>query len=200
MANTPDLVRVGASGSVYVCNASDIEGANLSKRPSDVDSALDAVWTDLGVISEDGCTFARALTTEVFKGWGTGPIRTSVTDTEFTVQFSALETSLLTMELWLGVQNTGTGDDAVFAVPGTAVVVQKAIVIDWHEDIGGVDNKFRILLPRCEVSSYGDLQVNTANAVAYDLTWRALSDADKNAAYVFGSVAQLTPDEEGAGS
>lgn len=174
----PDLVRFGASGSVSLAPT----GTTL---PTDATAALDAAFADLGLISEDGATISKALTTSELKAWGNGVVRKSVTDAPFSVSFVALETSDEVLSLYFGADNTGSYPVAKYVVKGQPDIIEKALVLEWEETVGAETYNYRLVLPRAAVESVEDLTINSNDAVMYGFTFAAQADADGNVAYLY---------------
>jgi hypothetical protein len=178
----PTNVRFGFGGTISVAPAG-------TAIPADASTPLAAAYQDVGLISDAGFTLGKSVTTADLKAWGAGVVRTTITDSALTAQFSMLETNEASLQLWLGAPNTGTAPAVEFAIPGQPTNDESVLVIDWHENYAGVDHVFRLVFPRAAIDSYQDVAVNTDNAVEYQITMKGLSDATGNAAYYHTNAA-----------
>lgn len=174
----PELVRFGASGSVSIAETT-------ATLPTNSSSALDAAFKNLGLISEDGATISKSITTSKLKAWGNGTVRTSVTDAEFGISFVCLETSEEVLNLWLGVANSGTAPAAAWAIDSLPDLVEKAVVLEWTETIGAESYTYRLVLPRASLDAVEDVAVNSNDPVRYGFTFGAQADSNGKTAYLY---------------
>jgi hypothetical protein len=174
----PTLVRFGANGSVSIA-------VTTATLPTDSTTALDVAFKNLGLISEDGVTLSKSITTSKLKAWGNGTVRTSVTDAEFTLAFSCLETSEEVLNLWLGVANSGVAPAAKWAIDGLPDTVEKAVVLEWTETLGAQSYTYRLVMPRASLDAFEDVTVNSNDPVQYGFTFGAQADANGKTAYLY---------------
>lgn len=165
MTVNDDAVRVGVTGSVYVAPV----GTAL---PTDVTTALNAAFVDVGHISEDALTESLEITTELLRSWQRPiGIRTLTTEVAWTFQFQMLETSPLNLELYYGgAETTVAGGVATTAIKAWPEPVAKAVVIEILD--GNIITRFAI--PKVEIGERGEINhVNTAGTF-YDVTVNVL--------------------------
>lgn len=179
-----DLVRFGASGSVSIADTS-------TTLPTDEIAALAAGFDNLGFISEEGATIGQSITKNKLKAWGNGVVRTSITDSEFTVSFKCLETNTHVLELWMGADNTGVSPKVVYAGKGQPDIIRKALVVDWAETIESETYNFRLVLPRAELDSVADVTVNSNDPVEYEFTFTATADDSGNNRYLYTNETDI---------
>jgi hypothetical protein len=168
MAND-DLVRVGVTGDVYVAPV----GTTL---PTDVTSPLNAAFAMVGHVSTDALTESLKITSEKIRSWQKkGGVRTVVTEYDWTWQFTLLETSTLTLEMFYGGATSATvGDVTTTTIPNELEVVQKAMVIQIVD--GLIITRYAIEV--AEISDRGDVAHNGSAATGYDLTVSVVGGVD----------------------
>ena len=77
-------VRIAGNGGLHVAPV----GSTL---PTDIATALDAAFVDLGYADEDGATISPSRTVEKIKAWQSRQsLRTSVTEEEITVALNLM--------------------------------------------------------------------------------------------------------------
>lgn len=165
MALNDDAVRVGVTGRVYMAPV----GTEL---PTDIVTALDPAFTEVGHISEDALTESLEISTEVLRSWQRPiGIRTLTTEVNWTFQFQMMETSPLNLELYYGgAETTVAGGVATTAIPSWPQGVSKACVIEILD--GDVTTRFAI--PKVEVGERGEVEHINTNGTMYDVTLNVL--------------------------
>lgn len=161
MALDSDNVRVAVTGAVYV-------GATSATAPSASDSTLTG-FTDLGYTNGDGIKETVDKSVTSIKGWQNGAtVRTVVSEAEYSVQFTLIETKLDVLELYYGVDIT----DGVINGNPSATGGRKSFVIDA---IDGT-NVERTYIPQGEVTSVGERVLAGGEPMGYDITITAYAD------------------------
>ena len=182
MAANSSLVHFGAIGTVHVA-------AVGTAAPTDATTALAAAWKDVGWISEDGVGLNDTSEDgSEFKGWG-GIIRTVAGSVSKEISFSCLETSQLVWELYFGSTNVGVSPVVKFDIPAAGASVQKALCINTSETINATLYPIRFYFPTVEITSRGELRLNSDDAIAYEMTFKALGTGSLGS--VFGVVAAM---------
>lgn len=159
MALDSNAVDVGISGTLSY-------GATTAAAPIDATTALpSADWKDVGYISDDGVTETRDRSTDTIVAWqNSDTVRTVVTDSSISVQFTGIETNQNMVELFYGSAVTTT-DGSVEIVPSDSGG-RRSFVLDYVDG----NKTVRLYLPNAEVSEVGDLTVAAGEAVGYDVT------------------------------
>lgn len=180
MANDAANVIVAADGLVAVAP----EGTAL---PTDATAALDAAFTELGYITEDGVVFAPDLSVDDVMAWQSlSPIRTLLTAYNIEVGFTLLEWTEDTLLLAFGggvfTDNLdGTWD---FDLPAPGERPTLAMVIEGHDGT----ERYRIVLSRVELSNTGDIPLMKGGASEIPVTMKALAGANGRAGSIYGDT------------
>lgn len=178
MALDATKVRSAVTGVVSV-------GPTSATAPTGTGTAAPTGFTDLGWVGEGGVTESPTRTTKPIKGWQNGlTVRRVVTDGEYTVKFTLLETSKATMELYYGgTATTGATDGSIPVIP-TATGGNKSFCIDI---VDGAEKK-RIYIPTGEVTEVGELVYKNGEPIGYPVTITGYPDADNEVATVFSTA------------
>jgi hypothetical protein len=156
--------------------------AKGSTLPTDSTTALAAAYKDLGYIHEDGYTKTKSRETTELKEWAGETVRLVKTSDTITYTFKAIEAlNIETIKAAYGASNvTGTLSTGITVNEADAPLEEAIYVIDEATSEGGY---MRTVIPRGVVASLGD-EVHKANeALAYDMTIRALPDASGKTSY-----------------
>lgn len=161
MSLDSENVRVAVTGAVYV-------GLTSAAAPTASDSALTG-FSDLGYVSSDGLTETIDKSVQSIKAWQKGAtVRTVVSESEYSVQFTLIETKLDVLELYYGVTITG----GVINGDPSATGGRKSFVIDA---IDGT-NVERTYIPQGEVTAVGERVLASGEPMGYDITVTAYAD------------------------
>jgi hypothetical protein len=176
VADTSDNVRVAVTGEVYV-------GPTSAAAPTDPDTAPPVGFAGLGFVSEDGVTETRDRSTNDIKAWqNAATVRTVVTDATLTYQFTMIETSKATVELFYGT--TVDDEDGSFGIVPANTGGRKSFVIDVIDG----DQIIRTYVPSGEVTEVGDRVYSSGEAIGYDVTITAYPNAAGEAAQVWSTA------------
>lgn len=142
--------------------------------PTDATSALDAGFSDLGFVSEDGVTNSNTPETDDIKAWGGQVV--------LTVQTSKPDEFKLTLieSLNSGVLKVVYGDDNVTVDGGTGAITVQATAAEQEEHSfvitmalrGGATR--RIVIPNGKLKEVGDVVYKDDEAIGYEITLAAL--------------------------
>ena len=83
--------------------------------PATADATLDAAWTEVGYVSQDGLTVSINATTEGIKDWANRIVRMVVTDSDETAQASIITTTEETLATVLGEDNVSASSGTITA-------------------------------------------------------------------------------------
>ena len=169
MANTTSNVTVGkpkVGGAIFYAPV----GSTL---PTDATTALDAAFTGVGYISEDGFTNSITIESETIKDWGGENVLVVQTSKEETYQFTMLEAlNPDVLKVVYGDDNvTGTLANGITVRSNAADLEAHAWVIDTIETDGAV---VRHVIPNASVSEIGDVQYVGNAPVSYEITLTAM--------------------------
>lgn len=162
MANDADSIVVAGNGGAYVAPV----GTAL---PTDLATALDVAFIDLGYLNEDGATFSDDKTTDEIAVWQSfySP-RRIITERSANVSFTLRQYDVNTVPLAFGggaITTTGVAPNIVyrFDPPAPEDIDERALVLEWAD---GAD-QFRLLVPRVMVSE--GVETNFTRTAASDL-------------------------------
>jgi hypothetical protein len=168
MAQTASEVRVGVDGVV--------SSAPLgSTAPTSVSAALDAAFSDLGYVSEDGVTEANTVTTEKVRAWqGNAVVRTLITEGDTTYSFTLLQTNADTLAEYYGLEAADIdGVSGSFVSSATVDRPRRSYVIDVIDG----DELIRKYIPDGQVTEVGDQVFQNGAPIGYEVTITAYDDA-----------------------
>lgn len=169
MAQDATEVVVGQNGDVYVAPVG-------TAVPIDVDDPLDPAFSDaLGFTSEDGVTATDGKTTTNIGAWQSFyPLRTIVTDRNFTVAFVLRQWNQDTVSLAFGGGTfTATGSFTQYTPPDPSVLDERVLIVDWQDG----DDNYRLVVPRCIVSDDVSTQLTRTTAADLPITMTVLAPA-----------------------
>lgn len=161
MALTPELVRVGVTGEVFVAPV----GTAL---PTDTTTALNAAFKSVGFISEDALVESLSITKELLRAWQRPiGIRTLTTEVAWTFQFGMLETSPLVLDLYYGGAETtvagGVAETAILAWPTSSRYAMVIEIVDG-------DITTRYVLPAVEIGEREEVNHTNTDGTIWGVT------------------------------
>lgn len=140
--------------------------------PTDAVAALDPAYKDVGYISDDGVTETIDQSNTNITAWqGATVVRTVVTESSITVTCTMIETNDNSVSLYYA-DTVDTSDGSVEIDP-SETGGRRRFVFDYVD--GG--KLSRLFLPQGEVTSRGDVQWASGNAVGYQVTVTGYPDA-----------------------
>lgn len=165
MAIDADEVVVGADGNVYVAPVG-------TTGPTDIDTALDAAFIDLGYTSEDGVTLTPGMDMNEIMAWQSFySIRRIVTSRTFDIGFTLLQWNEDSIVLAFGGGSVATaaGPPIVYTYspPSPETIDYRAVVVEWAD--GTKD--YRLHVPKALVTDTGALNLNRTSEAGLDLTF-----------------------------
>ena len=159
MALNANNTGVAVTGEVSV-------GPTTATAPTNTSGTLTG-FTGLGYVSEDGITESHDRSTDDIKAWqNSATLRTVVTDSSLTYNFTLVETTVKVVETALGVTVTQAVADGSYVIVPSSTGGQKSFVIDI---VDGANIK-RIYIPNGEVTEIGDTSYTSGDAIGFDIT------------------------------
>ncbi len=155
-----------------------------SPLPKDAKSDLEAVYKNLGYVSEDGLTNANSPDADRIKAWGGDTVLVVSTEKPDTFEFTLIET------VNVDVLKVVYGEDNVVGDLATGITVtanaDQALPHVYVIDMT-LKNKTlkRIVIPNGVVSETGDVEYKDDEAVGYNITVDALPDERGNTHYEY---------------
>lgn len=157
-----------------------------TELPTSATEALDAAFTNVGYISEDGLVNSNSATSENIKAWGGDIVLTTLTEKPDTFQFTMLEAKNAdTLKAVYGDANvTADADGNITVHANSSQQPDCAWVIDMALKDGTLK---RIVIADAGVSSVGDITYADGSAVGYQTTISAMPDgnADTHIEYIY---------------
>ena len=184
MANDTNKVTVG-KGKIggYVFRAP--VGSTL---PTDATTALDAAFSCLGYISEDGVVNSNSIESETIKDWNGDTVllvQTEKTDTWAFTMMEAMNVDVL--KVAYGDANvTGTLETGI-TVNANAAPQEPATYV--FEMIFNGNVLHRVVLPNAYVSEVGEVSYVAGEAVGFPTTLTAAADTAGNTHYEYTKAA-----------
>ena len=154
-----------------------------STLPTDATTALDAAFTVLGYVSDDGLTQTIERTVENVRAWGGDTVLTTQTEFLETFKFQLIEVLNVDVRKEVFGQSnvTGTLAGGITTKVNATELTARAWAIDMVVN-GAVS---RIVIPNGKVSEIGDIEYVDDDAIRYPVTITALPDSSGNNSYEY---------------
>lgn len=145
--------------------------------PTSADAALDAAFTNLGFISEDGLKNSNAPSNSDVKEWGGSIVLSSTTERPDTFTTKLLEVlNAEVLKLVYGSNNvTGTLVSGIHVKATAEDVQDMSFVVDMIMN-GGIMK--RVVIQKAKLSGLSDLEYKAGDPLAYEITLTAYPDAN----------------------
>jgi hypothetical protein len=165
-------VRVAGNGEISV-------GETTVAAPTDATTALVSTdWTGLGYNVDSGLTVSRAITTTNIPAWQSKvPVRIVATDQTLSVAGEFLQSNPEVVGLWYScgafaaVTGVNSATDTVASGDINPAMVTKSMCMEWEDG----DVKYRLYIPKAQVTANGDETIAASGAVTYPLIFTALA-------------------------
>ena len=149
-------------------------GATFSP-PTAINAAAPTPFVEVGWTHPDG--FKLTPTDEVtkLKGFQGGRvIRTVITSSETSFQFQALESSLLTLGLSLGLKDSATtGDVTKHTLPGSRKVESRQFLVGLFDGT----TKWLLHIPHGDITEKAEITLGREEITGYNVTVEIIGDA-----------------------
>ncbi|GAA2294071.1 hypothetical protein GCM10010149_47530 [Nonomuraea roseoviolacea subsp. roseoviolacea] len=151
-------------------------------------------WTDLGYVTEDGCTLTPTLATSAFPVWqSAAAAKITITEAGLNFQFALAQWDKDSTELFFGgkwgAKDTTTGLTKM-TLPSNPALSEKAFLILW----GDLDDVNGLYVPRAMISDRDGLTIGKTDPSILNMTFQSLDAGGKLADVV------TTADINGSGS
>lgn len=152
--------------------------------PTDATTALNAAFSQLGYVSEDGLTNATEMEVESIRAWGGDTVLITQTSKEDTFAFTLIEMlNVDVLKLVYGSTNvTGTLQNGIAITANAKDLDDWCVVIDMVLRSGVLK---RIVIPIAKVTEVGEISYVDNDAVGYETTLTCQPDASENTHYEY---------------
>lgn len=172
MTVNADLARIYGSASDAIHLAP--YGTTL---PTTIDGPLDALFEDVGWLSDAGFTETLSGSKEKKRGYqGRSVVRTRMNETGTEISFVALETKEQTNSLRYVEKTVSSADGVRKATrgPGQRIHVRAAVIDLFDDDDDEVKERF--IIPRFEIAPNGDRLSNGVDIAMYPFLGEIIGD------------------------
>jgi len=163
-----------STGGVYA-------GALATVAPDDAATALAVGFVDLGYVSDEGVTQAKASDQESIKAWGGDEVRVVSTTDSITYKLTLIETNNAVLSEVFGAANVSTTGAVTTVALNSTTLPQRSYVFELQDS----DQAIRIYVPVGQITSTGDVSFVDGEAIPFEIEISAYPDADGNKAYWF---------------
>ncbi|MGW2746960.1 phage tail tube protein [Streptomyces sp. NPDC001450] len=172
-------IRIAGTGNVWWAPA----GTTVKET-----TPLASPWVNLGFTSSDGVKFNKKDKNDPVDTWQSmAPARFMLSDRDLTLKFQLLQINKDTFPFYLGVPSSsivasGSTTETtaqkieISGAPGGQD--QRALAIDFADNNGTKDLRYRLLIPYGAVSEVEELSLSRSGAVKLGVTFTALSGDD----------------------
>lgn len=161
-------VRTAPSGKIFV-------GPLGATEPTDVTTALDAAFAELGYATPDGVTITPNVEQEDINVWQSlMPVLSPITGMTLEVAFTMAQLNQDTFSLYfLGETWTDDGTTATLNINSNPGSQERCLVVEWTDS---AEDKYRLVVPRAQMTNREELALTRGDSTNLGLTFSALDD------------------------
>lgn len=177
-------VRLAPTGKIYAAPV----GTTL---PTNATMAVNVAFKELGYVDEDGVSLTPGVElTDIMMWQSAVPVKTTLDTISFEVQFNMGQVNQTTWGLYFFVGGwTNNFGQAKMIVPSSPGSQEKALIIDWDDDLG---DTCRLVIPTAVLTDRESLQLTRSTAQLTGVTFRAL-DTSGTLAFIYSDNPDLVP-------
>lgn len=173
MAQNTDAVMIAGDGNVFTAPT----GTTL---PTDMATALDGAFVQLGYVSEDGVTWRNEQTKEPVTVWQSFyPVKYRVTETTSELEFVLKQFDVYTLPRAMGGGTVTPNASPVYYTytpPDPETIEERAMVVEW--EYGTFD--YRLVIPRAQITGSVETVLSRNQESELPMTWAVLGTAGAN--------------------
>lgn len=178
-------IPVGANGTVYVA-------AVGTTGPTDIATALNASFKNIGYLSEDGVEVTPAKDVTDITVWQSFyPVRKIVTGRTLDFGMTMMQWNELTIPIAFdgATVTKTTGPPAYYTItpPTPETIYERALVVQWQDG----SNTFRWHVPRVMIGDQGAFNVQRTDAAGLPITFSVLATSGVNPWTLISDLAGL---------
>lgn len=168
MAQDTTQIRLAPGGHIYVAPIG-------STEPTDVTTAWDAAWLELGYADDGGVDITPKINTNEIPVWQSAtPGKITIQSSQFTLDFNLAQTNKDTTGFfYFGATWTTVGTVQKLVIPSAPGTDERMMGIEWTEN--SITN--RLIVPRGMATDRQKVSINRKTGQMYGLTFEALDDA-----------------------
>lgn len=148
--------------------------------PEDYSSALDTAFEPVGYVSSDGITFTTDEDNDSINDMNGESVNTSFSGRVDEEQFTPLENKALVQKILYGIDNTTDENGIISTKHNSNAHAEYAYVFEL---VLKDNRRWRVVVPDGQTLSIDDLQVDSSDAAARQVTIKNLPDASGNTYY-----------------
>jgi len=155
--------------------------------PSDGVEPLEAAFTNMGYVSDEGVKNNTDISTQDINAWGGDVVLSTQTSYKETFALTFIETNVPVLKEYYGADNVIETATAIEVRHGAVDAPGHPWVIETVMQDGRVQ---RVVIPNGKLGERGEITYNDGDAIGYQMTINALPDASGCSAYThFAKVA-----------
>lgn len=179
----PSQVRLAPDGRVLVAPLGTVE-------PTDVTTAFNASFKELGWVTEDGVSVTPSVDTNDIMMWQSiTPVKRPITGMGLEISMTLGSHNRRTLELYfLNASVTNASGIARLETPNAPVSQDVMLAVEWTDDEGDVS---RLIFPRVTMTDREAITLQRSEAVGLGLTFSSLAGPDGYSAVLLSNNIDL---------
>src|SRR5580704_11334993 len=169
MALSNSQFRLAPTGHVYVAPLG-------SPVPTDVTTAWNAAWNELGYLDDTGVAITPKTTYTAVSSWQSGMVNKEVpVSQDMSLAFNLQQTNAFNLSLYFfGVAWTTSGGINTLSVPSAFSSDERMLGVEWTDSAATFT--YRMVIPRGIATSRTKIDINRKTVTMYGLTFEALDN------------------------
>lgn len=179
-----DEVRLAPKGNIYLAPI----GTAL---PSTATGALNASFTAVGYVSEEGVNIGPKVKLDDIMAWqSAAAVKQSLDTVDLTLKFSMTQVNLTTWGFFFMNETfTNNFGEAKLIISSSPPSQEVALILEWQDDL---EDQTRLVVPRASLSDRDNLVLNRKKEQATGVTLKCLDNSGV-LAYLYSENVDLVP-------